>query len=212
MSTTLPKIISLSGLAGAGKDTVADFLCREYGYQRISFAAPLKDAAAAIFGWDREMLEGRTGENRQAREAPDAFWAERLGKPGFSPRIALQQLGTDLFRTHFHPDIWLAALENKVQKAGSDERFVITDCRFENELACLRSVGAAIWWVWRGEKPAWWEAARRGEVVPGVHVSETLWVSNVVGATGAIEIANNTTLADLHGQITSLIVDAAVSG
>jgi hypothetical protein len=208
----LPKIISLSGLAGAGKDTVADFLCSEYGYQRISFAAPLKDAAAAIFGWDREMLEGRTGENRQAREAPDAFWAERLGKPNFSPRRALQELGTDVFRTHFHPDIWLTSLENKVRKAGSDERFVITDCRFENELACLRSLGAAIWWVWRGEKPAWWDAARRGEAVPGVHVSETLWVSNVVGATGAIEIANNGTLADLQENIKSLIDSIVTAG
>jgi hypothetical protein len=203
--SNLPKIISLSGLAGAGKDTVADLLCDNYGYTRISFAAPLKDAAAAIFGWDREMLEGRTGENRQAREVPDAFWSSRLGKPDFSPRRALQELGTDVLRTHFHPDIWLAALEYKVQNAGPEERFVITDSRFENELTCLRKLGAFIWWIWRGEKPAWWDIAKRGDVVPGVHVSETLWISKVVGSEGAIEIANNGTLANLCAHVKFLI-------
>ena len=203
MPTALPKIISLSGLAGAGKDTVADFLCDNYGYKRISFAAPLKDVCTAIFGWDREMLEGRTKEAREAREVSDTFWSERLDRPGFSPRRALQELGTDVLRTHFHSDIWLAALEHKVMQAGPEERFVITDCRFENELACLRSLGAAIWWIWRGLPPTWWNDARRGEAIPGVHISETLWISKVVGAPDSFAIANNGTLAELNQLIVS---------
>ncbi len=200
-----PRIISLSGLAGAGKDTVADYLCSEHGYQRISFASPLKDACAAIFGWDREMLEGRTAAARAAREVADPFWSTRLDQPGFSPRRALQCLGTDVLRNHFHADLWLAALEHRIAAAGPEERFVITDCRFENELACLRSLGAAIWWIWRSEKPLWWPVAQRGEPVPGVHVSETLWISKVVGVPYAIEIANNGSLADLYAHIKSLI-------
>lgn len=201
--SALPKIISLSGLAGAGKDTVADFLCSNYGYQRISFAAPLKDACAAIFSWDREMLEGRTKAAREAREIPDTFWADRLGRPGFSPRRALQELGTDVLRNHFHPDIWLAALECRVTTADPEDRFVITDCRFENELACLRKLGAAVWWIWRSQKPAWWDTARLGQDVPGIHISETLWVSKVVGAADAFEIANNGTLEELHQKVMS---------
>ena len=203
MPTTLPKIISLSGLAGAGKDTIADFLCDNYAYKRISFAAPLKDVCTAIFGWDREMLEGRTKGAREAREVPDTFWSKRLNQPGFSPRKALQCLGTDVLRTHFHPDIWLAAFEHKVMQAGPEERFVITDCRFENELACLRSLGAAIWWIWRGLPPTWWNDARRGETIPGVHISETLWISKVVGAPDSFAIANNGTLAELNQLIVS---------
>ena len=66
--TKYPRIISLSGLQGSGKDTVADMLCERYGYKRISFAATLKDAVAAVFGWDREMLEGRTAGARAQRE------------------------------------------------------------------------------------------------------------------------------------------------
>jgi hypothetical protein len=200
-----PRIISLSGLAGAGKDTVADFLCANYGYQRISFAQPLKDACAAIFGWDREMLEGRTAAARAAREVPDAWWSARLDRPGFSPRVALQCLGTDILRNHFHADLWLAAFEHRIAAAAPEERFVITDCRFENELACLRKFGAAIWWIWRGSPPVWWPIAQRGETVPTVHISETLWVSKVVGAEDSFEIANNGTLAELQDKVMSAL-------
>jgi hypothetical protein len=203
---TLPRIISLSGLAGAGKDTVADMLCSDYGYQRISFAAALKDCCAAIFGWDREMLEGRTAEARDQRERADDWWSTRLSAPaGFTPRKALQQLGTDVMRNHFHPDIWLAALERRILTAGPDDRFVITDCRFPNELACLQGLGAAVWWIRRGVTPTWWQAAQRGEEIPGVHRSETLWVSTVVGTDCAVEISNDGTIGELAEQIKELI-------
>ncbi len=200
-----PRIISLSGFAGSGKDTVADYLCQHHGYKRISFAAPLKDACAAIFGWDREMLEGRTATAREAREVPDAWWAERLGMPWFSPRFALQCLGTDVLRNNFHADIWLAALEHKIASAGPEDRFVITDCRFQNEMECMRRMGAAIWWIWRGQKPTWWGAAQRGEPIPGVHISETLWVATLTMDKRCSEIANNGTLEELYSKIDNLL-------
>ena len=59
-------IIGVCGLIGAGKDTIADYLVNIHEFRRDSFAATLKDAVAAVFGWDRDMLEGRTrssGEN-----------------------------------------------------------------------------------------------------------------------------------------------------
>ena len=51
-------LIGLVGLIGSGKDTVAEFLVKEHKFQRDSFAKSLKDAVSAIFGWDRELLEG----------------------------------------------------------------------------------------------------------------------------------------------------------
>jgi hypothetical protein len=53
-------IIAICGFQGAGKDTLADILVNNYGFIRVSFAGAVKDVASAIFGWDREMLEGRT--------------------------------------------------------------------------------------------------------------------------------------------------------
>jgi dephospho-CoA kinase len=43
--------VGLTGLAGSGKDTSANFLCSQYFYSRVSFASPLKDACYAL-GWD----------------------------------------------------------------------------------------------------------------------------------------------------------------
>ena len=46
-------IIGITGLISSGKDTIADYLTTYQGFKRISFAASLKDAVAAVFDWDR---------------------------------------------------------------------------------------------------------------------------------------------------------------
>ena len=68
-------IIGIAGFQGSGKDTIADYLQNIYGFKRDSFASTLKDAVAAVFGWNRELLEGRTTESRQWRETVDPWWA-----------------------------------------------------------------------------------------------------------------------------------------
>ena len=73
---------------------------------RDSFAAPLKDVCASIFGWERKLLEGDTIESREFRETPDIFWTRNTGIDNFTPRLALQLMGTDVLRDHFHSDIW----------------------------------------------------------------------------------------------------------
>jgi hypothetical protein len=155
------------------------------------------------------MLEGRTAAARACREEPDEWWSDRLGIKGFTPRKALQQLGTDVMRHHFHPDIWLAALERRIL-ANPGGKFVITDCRFPNELACLRRLGAVIWWIRRGPLPSWWSAAKEGKEIPGVHLSETLWISTVACDPAAVEISNDGTLEDLYIKIKGLLCAAAV--
>ena len=97
-------IVGLVGLIGSGKGTVGDMLISE-GFKHESFAAPLKDAAASIFYWNRDSLEGVTPESRAWRERVDTWWSEHLGIPNFTPRLALQLLGTEVFRNHFHQDI-----------------------------------------------------------------------------------------------------------
>ena len=60
------------------------------------------------------MLEGSTHESRQWREKVDTWWAEKLNRPGFTPRIALQLVGTDLWRNQFNDGIWLLSFEKKL--------------------------------------------------------------------------------------------------
>ena len=66
-------IIGICGFIGSGKDTAADFLCNLHNFKRLSFASTLKDAVSNVFGWDREMLEGRTQASRDWREQKDEF-------------------------------------------------------------------------------------------------------------------------------------------
>jgi hypothetical protein len=199
-------IISISGFIGSGKDTVADYLVTEYGFKRESFANSLKDAVASIFSWDREMLEGRTAESRAWREAPDVWWTTRLGKT-VTPRMVLQQWGTEVIRTSFHDDMWIASLERRL--LNTDDDIVITDCRFPNELATLKNVGAHLVRVDRGPEPEWYEiavlSAETGHdhmtpAYPEVHSSEYSWITGDFDAV----VDNNGTLEDLYSNIRDL--------
>jgi hypothetical protein len=105
-------ILGICGLIGAGKDTIADYLVNIHEFKRESFATTLKDAVAHVFGWDRDLLEGRTKQSRAWREQRDEWWSARLGMD-ITPRWVLQFWGTEVARRSFHDDIWIASLENK---------------------------------------------------------------------------------------------------
>mgnify|MGYP000264044613 CR=1 FL=1 len=203
-------IIGVCGFIGSGKDTVADYLQNFHEFRRESFASTLKDAVAAVFGWDRTMLEGRTKEAREWREQVDPWWAARLGMPTLTPRWILQYWGTEVCRKSFHDDIWIASLENKLRQ--SKDSVVISDCRFPNEIQSIRNAGGKIIWVQRGELPDWYDlavAANSGHnyavqdlKMRKIHASETAWVGTKFDSI----LDNNGSIDELYQQANSLIV------
>jgi hypothetical protein len=202
------KLIGVVGFISAGKDTVADYLCNFEEFRRESFASTLKDACAAVFGWDRVMLEGRTKEAREWREQVDPWWAERLGIPHLTPRWILQYWGTEVCRKGFHDSIWIASLENKLRT--SRDNVVISDCRFPNEIAAIRRQGGSIVWVQRGALPEWYDVAlatnsgtfnHMDTAYPEVHCSEWAWVGTQFDQV----IDNNGSIQDLYDQVRLLI-------
>lgn len=202
-------IIGICGFIGSGKDTAADYLVNFHEFRRESFASTLKDAVAAVFGWDRDLLEGRTKAAREWREQVDPWWADRLGKPQLTPRWVLQYWGTEVCRVGFHDDMWIASLENKLRK--SSDNVVISDCRFPNEIRSIREQGGQIVWIQRGELPSWHimaAKANHGDIFAaeklkalGVHASETAWV----GTDFDNIIDNNGSIDNLYQRLKSLV-------
>lgn len=203
-------IIGVCGLIGSGKDTIADYLVNIHQFRRESFANSLKDAVAAVFGWDRDMLEGRSKSSREWRETRDEWWSERLGRD-ITPRWILQYWGTDVIRNGFHDDMWIASVENKLRKSTDD--IVISDCRFPNEVAAIRAQGGYVVRVVRGEDPAWFAQARshltHGTPLPGdlPHASEWAWAATDFDRV----VQNNGSLDQLYSEITSLVQDLHAS-
>ena len=149
-------LIGVVGFMGSGKSTVGDFLINNHGFVQDGFAKALKDAAAGMFGWDREMLEGATPEARFKREQRDRFWSEKLDTPDFTPRYALQILGTESGRKVFGDSIWVAGVEKRWLDAEKPDT-VITDCRFPNEIELIRDLGGCVVRVTRGPDPEWYQ-------------------------------------------------------
>ena len=106
----------------------------------------------------REMLQGDTVESRDFRETPDMYWTRKLGIDQFTPRLALQLLGTEIMRTHFNQDIWLDSLEYRIRKNQNENNLVVvSDCRFKNELDLIKELNGIVVHVIRDELPEWYE-------------------------------------------------------
>lgn len=122
-------IIGLCGIAGSGKDTVADFLVKNHGFVKVALADPLKRICKEVFGFTDEQLWGPS----EMRNAPDPRYrrvsqedekrctckkkfrdAEDFrdhlpcieGPTFLTPRFALQQLGTEWGR-NCYPNVWI---------------------------------------------------------------------------------------------------------
>lgn len=97
--------VLVAGKAGSGKDTVGDLLCEQYGYERLSFAGPLK---------------------RKARDLwPDLDWTKKQ-------RPLLQSFGSAC--REIDPLTWIKLADRDAQFCNSTHvPVVVTDCRYLNE-------------------------------------------------------------------------------
>ena len=194
-------IIGIAGLIGSGKGTVADILVEQHNFTKISFADKLKDGVAAAFGWNRELLEGDTDESRQWRETVDEFWTNETGRE-ITPRLVLQEFGTDCMRNGFYDGIWVSLIKQEILN-NPETNYVVPDVRFKNEIDVINNLGGKIWNVRRGELPQWWGYAIQDNHHPAsslmkdyhsdVHQSEWRWIDkdetfgNIIHNDGSIE-------------------------
>ena len=209
----MPLVISLSGFKGSGKDTAALLMRSKMPFESLSFAAPLKEALAAMFGWPRDLLDGTTPESRAWRETPDIYWSDQFGHT-VTPRFVLQHFGTDVVRQHMLDNFWIAAVQKQIENSNSN--IIVTDARFPNELDMVRKLGGITVRIKRGEEPWWYQPSVGLNRLPRwlakavllflpklrqVHISERAWI----GYSFDFEIENNGSLADLEQKIELLL-------
>lgn len=207
------KIIAICGLAGAGKDTIADYIIKsvkernpELKINKMAFADKLKDMISVLFNLDRNMLAGFTKEAREEREKVLPKWSKRLGKD-VTPRTLMQEIGTELLRDQFYSDIWVACLEDTMETSNNDI-IIITDCRYVNEINLLESLGANFIEVIRDE-PLWVDDfVKTGNIPANIHQSERNWIKPIKAMTlNKYTIMNKSSLSDLYNSIDNIYQD-----
>ncbi len=113
-------LVGICGLAGSGKDTLAEMLAEELGLQHYSFAEPIK-----------RMLYAGLGISKNTNKD------EIIQKFGITYRKLLQTLGTEWGRDLIHLDIWIILARNRL----ASTKAIISDVRFTNEASWIRDQG-----------------------------------------------------------------------
>lgn len=207
----LIRLIGLAGKAGAGKDTVADYLARAHGYEVAGFADALRDEVCTAFGIPAGLLLDRKTKERATpllalERCPAAGgYIEALLRAGLihtlpdeysrprSPRWILQTWGTEYRRAQdadywIHPvnRYWAALNEINDQTFGPLPRMVLPGVRFTNEVSWIHEHGGVVIRVHRPQA-----------VGVGEHQSEAWLPDALIGAT----IDNSRTLAELPDAV-----------
>lgn len=153
-------IIGLCGEQGSGKTTVGDILVEKYKFHKLSFSDALKDIVSILFQWPRNLLEGDSEYSREWRETIDEWWSKYLQIKEFTPRKALQLIGTDMMRDKLHPNIWINIIERQLT---NNKNIVITDVRFNNEVNMIINHGGYIIGIKRDKASIYTEAKHKSE-------------------------------------------------
>ena len=164
MRFNLPRLIGITGKAGVGKDTLADYLVRQFGYTKYSMAAPLKKLLNDCFGWTDAMWRDREWKERAALQGSvDGYHTQ------YSPRLLAQWLGTEVGRCIGGEDVWVNMMEREwralnepnTETFGELPRMVVPDVRFDNEARRIHLLGGVVLRI-----------VRDGVAVVRPHVSE----------------------------------------
>jgi len=165
-------MIGFLGNMNSGKDTCADYLVKEYHYEKKAFASPLKKVCQTLF-----LLSDSQITDKVQKETIDERW-------GKSPRQIFQYIGTEILRDqlgNFIPglgrDIFTKHLKLSIEGNHSGKRIAISDVRFQNEVDLIHEMGGYVIKIIRhdknhgeGKHASW---INSGQIDSKIHSSET---------------------------------------
>ena len=153
-------VIGFAGRCRSGK-TVLSEVCEKYGYQRLSFALPLKQLCADILDISIDELNRAKNENIPieftiGKDVCEILSEETIipiettteicdGKYLHTVRDMLQFIGTDYIRK-YNSDWHVNKIKEMIK---NDVNYVIDDVRFPNEKRMIEELGGDCWFVTR---------------------------------------------------------------
>lgn len=183
-------IIGISGYARAGKDTVADILVEDHGFERLAFADKLRECLYEmdpIVLWDYEFGELEPGIQPflPLKFVIDTYTWDGYKATGWGTHIRkyLQRFGTEVGRELLGNNIWV---DSTFMTLDSAKNYVVTDCRFINEAKAITTRHGK---VWRVNRP--------GVLPINDHISEIgldKWPFDVI-------LDNDSTINDLREKV-----------
>ena len=191
-------IISITGKICSGKDTIAEIIKQitpYHNWETKKFAGKLKDIAEILTGVSKHHFE----DQEFKKQDMGAEW-------GMTYRDLLQKLGTEAMRNGLHENVWVNALfadyvantvaigTNEFNITETDElpNWIITDCRFPNELEAVKKRSGVAIKVIR----------ESGNTVGTSHTSETA-LDDYTDWDYVID--NNGTIEELKAQVLSIL-------
>ena len=136
-------IIGLSGYAQVGKDTVANYLVNNYGFVKVSFADPIREALYRL----NPKIDIADMRGLYLATAVDGLGWENVKVDSQDTRELLQRMGTEVGREMFGEDFWV---NQGLLKASQHDNVVFADTRYANEANAIRKHDGQ---VWRIHKP-----------------------------------------------------------
>ena len=174
----MTKLIGITGKAGAGKDTAAAVIkaylhARGEKSKQYSFADPLKEGCAAMFG-----IPCSEFYDRDKKEEFHPLW-------GKTRRELLLMVGTDMLRDQFDQEVWVKRGQQELNNNTESNAYtIIPDVRFDNEAEFVTNSGGVLLNIER--------SAQLRDVAEIQHKSE-----DGVDLTNAQTIMNDGTFEDL---------------
>lgn len=141
------QVLGLSGYARTGKDTVANILVEKYGYTRMSFADPMRNALYAlnpIVGKDNDSYESEVDlrfvvDTIGWDNYKESLWGDEM-------RALMQRFGTEVGREQFGASFWV---DQAMHRIPDGAKAVFADTRFQNEAQAIRELGGSVWRIER---------------------------------------------------------------